>query len=521
MASTFMGLETSKRGLTTQQSGLYTTGHNIANANSLGYTRQRVNLEASKGYPATGLNAATGVGQIGTGVQAGSVQRVRDQFIDRQYRQETSKLGYWDARSTAISQMEDIMAEPSDYGLNESLNQFWSSLQDLNTSPESEATRKVVVQKGIAIAESFNYISSQLTQIQGNIANEIGVLSSDSNSILKQIASINEQIQTIEPNGYMPNDLYDARDVLIDELAAYYPIDVSYEKTGGNSQAIAEGIATVSLKLADGTKVELVNGKEYKQFRTTPSTAIPAGDGTSPTGPVEGFQLVKLNTDGTDGAVTDTINVSNLSDLGVLKSLINSFGYNDGGAAKGVYPDMLAKLDKLALAFVNEFNSIHGAGTDLKGVLGKPFFVASDGAAITASSISIDSIFESNSSLLAASNSPVGAKEEGNGANALLLSNLKFNSLTDIDGATIQTYYESIIGQLGVNGEQASRLAANSETIKITVSNNRASMSSVSLDEEMTNMITFQQAYNANARMITVVDEMLDKIINGMGRVGL
>ena len=110
---------------------------------------------------------------------------MRDQFIDRQYRQETSKLGYWDSRSTAISQMEDIMAEPSDYGLNESLNQFWSSLQDLNTSPESEATRKVVVQKGIAVAESFNYISSQLTQIQGNIANEIGVLSSDSNSIIK------------------------------------------------------------------------------------------------------------------------------------------------------------------------------------------------------------------------------------------------------------------------------------------------------------------------------------------------
>ena len=126
-----------------------------------------------------------------------------------------------------------------------------------------------------------------------------------SNSILKQIASINEQIQAIEPNGYMPNDLYDARDVLIDELAAYYPIDMSYAKSGGNSLAIAEGIATVSLKLADGTKVELVNGKEYKQFRTTPSTAIPAGDGTSPTGPVEGFQSVTsfTVTDGTDGAV--------------------------------------------------------------------------------------------------------------------------------------------------------------------------------------------------------------------------
>ena len=90
-------------------------------------------------------------GHIGTGVQAGSVQRVRDQFIDRQYRQETSKLGYWDARSTAISQMEDIMAEPSDYGLNESLNQFWSSLQDLNTSPESEELVRLSYKKGLQL----------------------------------------------------------------------------------------------------------------------------------------------------------------------------------------------------------------------------------------------------------------------------------------------------------------------------------------------------------------------------------
>ena len=125
MRSTFMGLETSKRGLFTQQSALYTTGHNISNANTDGYTRQRVNMETTPGYPGTGLNAPTTAGHIGTGVQAQSVQRMRDEFVDRQYRQETNKLGYWEATTRTISQMEDIMSEPSEFGINQAFTDFW------------------------------------------------------------------------------------------------------------------------------------------------------------------------------------------------------------------------------------------------------------------------------------------------------------------------------------------------------------------------------------------------------------
>ncbi|RKJ38213.1 flagellar hook-associated protein FlgK, partial [Butyricicoccus sp. 1XD8-22] len=142
-----------------------------------------------------------------------------------------------------------------------------------------------------------------------------------------------------------------------------------------------------------------------------------------------------------------------------------------------------------------------------------------------------------NPSLLAASSVE---NEEGNGKWAIELANLQyisldtgnfdikvggettsFTNLPTLDGATFQSFYEGLIGQLGVDGQEANRLQYNTETIRLTVENNRASMSSVSLDEEMTNMISFQQAYNANARMITVIDETLDKIINGMGRVGL
>src|SRR5690625_3880548 len=131
MRSTFMGLETNKRGLYTQQSALYTTGHNISNANTEGYSRQRVNMQATAGHPGVGLNSGTIPGYLGTGVEAGSIQRIRDSFVDHQFRQESNKLGYWESRSQAISQMEDVLNEPSHYGLQKSLSLFWQSLQDL------------------------------------------------------------------------------------------------------------------------------------------------------------------------------------------------------------------------------------------------------------------------------------------------------------------------------------------------------------------------------------------------------
>lgn len=511
MGSTFMGLETSKRGLTTQQSALFTTGHNISNANTIGYSRQRVNMEATLGYPGTGLNAPKIAGHLGTGVQAGSVQRIRDQFVDRQYRQESTKLGYWETRSNAISQIEDIVTEPSDFGMNAALDQFWSSLQDLSGSPENAATRKVLIQRALHVADSFNYTHKQLTDIQGNIGNEIKVSTVDINSILKQIASLNEQIQAVEPNGYLPNDLYDARDVLVDELSQYFPIEIEHEPSGGNALAIAEGSLTVSIKLGKGDPIVLVKGKDHASLETM-DTAGTTLDGTKLTA---GFDQIKIT--GTENISTATISYDRLdSSKGKLVSLIDSYGH--GNPVTGYFPETLAKLDDMSNAFRDEFNRIHELG----------FTLAEDGTPSTnkqsffegtgASGIKVLEAIIKNPNLIAVSNA---AGEVGNGKNAILLANMKFNKLDGLNDATVQSFYQGVIGQLGVDGEQANRLTTNAGTILLTVANNRASVSSVSLDEEMTNMITFQQAYNANARMITVVDETLDKIINGMGRVGL
>lgn len=510
MRSTFMGLETSKRGLYTQQSALYTTGHNIANANTEGYSRQRVNMETTLGYPGMGLNAPKTAGFIGTGVEASSVQRIRDTFVDRQYRQETNKLGYWEARSNAISQMEDILNEPSDYGLAKALDEFWNSLQDLHVNPEDGGARAVVVQRGIAVADSFHYMYNSIQQLKENTGNEVGILLKDANSVLQQIAELNHQIQSVEPNGYMPNDLYDKRDELLDQLSTYFPIEVEYGKSGGNALAIAEGPVTVSLKLNDGSKVELVNGKDFAQLQNAgPSQS----DGMTPTGAVEGLKIVDAS-----GNIIAAPTIDQFSNLGKFKSLVDSYGATGN---KGLYPDMISELNQLAKEFAEAFNAIHTAGTDLNGSPGLNFFVNSENPAeaITAGNINVNESILKDPNLIAASDST--ANEPGNGKNALKLANMKFEAITALGGVSVQSRFESIIGGLGVDGQQATRLTYNAQTLQQSVLERRASISSVSLDEEMTNMISFQQAYNANARMITVIDETLDKIINGMGRVGL
>jgi len=128
----------------------------------------------------------------------------------------------------------------------------------------------VVVQRGVAVADSFNYMHKSLKEIQTNLGTEIDVSAGQVNSILKQVSELNTQIQQVEPNGYLPNDLYDARDALLDELSGYFPIETNYEKSGGRASAVAEGSVTVTLKMKDGTKVELVNGSAHAKMETNP-----------------------------------------------------------------------------------------------------------------------------------------------------------------------------------------------------------------------------------------------------------
>ncbi|MBE1555009.1 flagellar hook-associated protein FlgK [Sporosarcina limicola] len=504
MRSTFMGLETGKRGMFTQQTGLYTVGHNLGNENTLGFSRQRVNMKTTTPFPGIGLSSGTSPGFIGTGVTAHSIERVRDVFVDRQYRQETNNFGYWESRSKAMEQIEDVMTVTSGAGLDKTLSLFWQSLQELAKEPANLGVRRVVVERGVDTAAVFNNMHKQLTDIRSGLKNEIEMSTSAINSIFKQIADLNDQIQRIEPNGYLPNDLYDSRDLLLDELSTYLPIEVSYTKSGGNALKIAEGPVTVSIK-TNGASIEVVKGKD---FATMASDLTGAGVN-------DYFNNYTFAGTGVTGG---TINHGELvQGKGKMLSLVNSYGY---AVDKGVYPEMLKNLNDMAKAFADGFNAIHSAGYEFEkdGTGNTPqagnFFAPTTGAG----DIKVLDAIKNDPKKIGASNA---ANEEGNGKNALLLAGMQSATLT-IDGTntTLTSFYDSLIGKLGVDAEQAKRFTTTSAISAIAVEKRRASISSVSKDEEMINMIKFQQAYNASARMITTIDETLDRIINGMGRVG-
>ena len=572
MTSTFHGLEVAKRGMMTQQTAIYTTSHNIANANTPGYSRQRVNFVETEPYPAASMNRPQIPGQMGTGVEAGSVQRVREQFLDVQYRSENNKLGYWDSRSTALSRLEDVFAEPSDTdGLSAVMNQFWQSLQDLSVNPENEGARSVVLQRAQGVVDTFHYLSNSMKDIQADLGNQISVGIKDVNSILKQIAELNQQIGEVEPNGYLPNDLYDERDRLVDELSNYLNVKVEKVESGGNALDIAEGQYKITLLDANGAPVQdsrgndvtLVNGSQFNQLGfSSGQTGQYTSNVSSPITNIEVF--TPDNSSQTDSDPVSGQEVASIAfctngnvdfSQGKLRGLIESFGYQIGEttdsngnvipAVAGIYPEMQDKLDQLAYTFGTLFNTVHKLGYDLEGNQASniDFFTNLSDVLNAASTIQLNSNIQTKD-IAASSNG-----SSGDGKNAINLGNilsmdlskdLTLEGVKNSDGtpvvlsvgknpgevdvpittSTINSYYEGMIGGLGVDSQQAKRLTNNSSTLLQSADEKRQSVSSVSLDEEMTNLIKYQHAYNAAARNITVIDEMLDKVINGMGIVG-
>lgn len=479
MRSSFMGLETARRGLSTQQHALETTGNNIANANTPGYSRQRINFEATEAYPPISVNRANIPGQMGTGVKAGSVERVRDEFLDLQFRQENTKFGYWEARSEALARMEEILNEPGQDGLSATLDRFWQSLHDLAADPSDSGARSVVRERGIAVSDTFQYLSQSLLTIQGNIEHDIDVTVDEVNAIGRQLNNINEQIAAVEPHGYLPNDLYDERDRLLDQLTELVDIEVEYEKFDDEKFPLAEGVVNVTIVGAE-SEHELVNGDDLTHTKIDNTLAVEGQKGK----------------------------------LSALKEMHDE------------YDAMLTNLDEMAYTFVTQFNEVHSGGYPLgeDAEQGNFFYEGDEGDEFVkegaARNIRLDDRIVDSLDNIAASSSEM----PGNGKNALALAEVKNevieNADSELNGKTIQDFYQELISQMGVDAQEANRMKDNATTLKTAVDVRRESISGVSLDEEMINLVRFQQAYNASARMVTSLDEMLDKIINGMGIVG-
>ncbi|NMD69081.1 flagellar hook-associated protein FlgK [Bacillus sp. DNRA2] len=485
MASSFHGLEVGKRALFAQQTALSTTGHNIANANSAGYTRQRAEMRASS---AMSVSAGIYSFQIGTGVEISKMQRMREDYLDVQIRSENKNLGYWEAKSDSLSKIEEILNEPSDEGIAYVMNEFWKGWQELAKDPDSAAARAVVRQRGVAVTESFKSIMDSLDQMQTDLKHVINTKTEEVNSLATQIANLNDQIGRLVANNYDPNDLYDQRDLLVDLLSKVVDVKVTNSVHG---------------------KVDISVGGELLVEGNTAKELTFEYDSTS--------GLVDPNTISIGDKKITLVS-------GELLGRFEAYGLVNGGSESTV-PYIKGKINDYAMTIVKAINDAHMEGENLDNINNGTTTKYTFFTGTSAQDLDVNQkILDSLDYIAAAQKDPLtGIASTGNGDNAKVIADLLLTKNLDFSGttSTVNDFYRNVIGQLGIDSQEAARMRENSQGIVEQVENRRQSISGVSLDEEMTNMIKFQQAYNAAARMVSVMDECLDKVINGMGRVGL
>jgi flagellar hook-associated protein 1 len=491
MRSTFAGIETSRRALMASQGALDTVTHNISNANTPGYSRQITSLETTSPYTIPSMYKSPIPGQIGTGVEIQSITRARDFFLDQQFRRENKASGYWGVQKDNLAKVEGVFAEPSDTGVQTVLNQFWESLQELSKNPHVDAVRSTVRQRAVNLAESFSQAYRQLVQQQQDLNSVIDIRTQEVNGIAYQIADLNREIVRVEGSGDHANDLRDKRDLLVDELSKLINVQVNDQPNGSIN------ISTVGQTLISG---------DYVAEMTT----------ISATGP-NGQQLLT--------PIWKDTGLPIIFDNGVIGGLLDarddSVAAGDGKNGVQGYID---QLNRMARALITDFNNIHDNGFDFNGNPGLAAFfnvaVLTPPATVVnwAKDFAVNPAILADAKRIAAAGTPGGAP--GNGDNAIALAQLSTAPSAILGGYTYENYYKAMVSQLGVDSQAAIRFTENQNLLTSTIDNQRQSVSGVSLDEEMTSMIKFQKVYSSAARMMTTYDEMLDTIINNMGRVG-
>ncbi len=492
MPSTFHGIELLKRALYAQQAAMNTAGHNVSNAQTPGYSRQRVEMVTTPPIEMPGLNRSTAKGQLGTGVNVDAIRRLRDTFLDLQYRNENQYLGEWVVMQNSFDKLEVIFNEikASDdgfgTGLNRVFNEFWNAWQDLSRDPESLTAKIAVVQRGVALAETFNTMARQLNAFETDLEKQTVAKVTQANGLLEQIAELNRQIVKIQSMGQNANDLMDRRDLLVDELSGLMNIEVNEDALGGYEIVLSRS--------DDGTG--------------NPILLVPAnGDMT---------QVAKFEFDTTN----KTLRVKNVADLYVIGSGPQNitepsgeiFGYLKSIEKVQAYHE---KLDELVQIFLE--GDIVVDGVTYQGING--LYNAATGNDLFSGDTAADIAFIVDPDDLAASGSTVFS---GYGELARVIAQLRNTLFDDGTGneAILADRYNGIVGKLGIESQEAQRRVKNHQLLVDQTNVLRQSVSGVSLDEEMANLVMFQHAYNAAARAVTVMDQMLDKLINGTGIVG-
>ena len=229
MQSTFSSIEIGKRSLVAHNQAMTTAGHNISNASTEGYSRQRVEMEQFDAIYLPGLNREETAGQIGQGVTVQSVRRLRDELLDQRIVAQTNSEGYWQTRDNYVLMLEQIYNEPDESSMRTRMDQFWDSWQELSVYPDSRAARQAVLSRGETLVDSIHQRFASLDGVKKMVDGDVVATVKQVNTLTKQIAAANEQIVKIKAMGDNPNDLLDKRDLLVEKLSSLINITVSQQ----------------------------------------------------------------------------------------------------------------------------------------------------------------------------------------------------------------------------------------------------------------------------------------------------
>ncbi len=468
-----------RKALQAQQVAIQTTGHNIANANTPGFTRQRVDLT-----PAVPFSLGS-VGSLGTGVDLKAITRIRDLLLDSQFRDAHQALGRQEAEEATLSQIELLVGEPSDNGLAGSMSALFASFQDLANYPTDLAVRSVVRDKARALADQFHRLDDGFEQLKIDLHNEIQVVVKQVNGLAQQIADLNRQIAMSEGGAGSANDLRDQRDQALDELSTLVSGSL-VEDIGGQVRVTVGG----GLTLVDGLTAVPLEAQDFDQ-----------ADPTYPDS-VRLFLGGNLMTPGG----------------GRLAGLLNS-----RNSTTGFVKGFQSQLDALAKAIVDEVNAVHAAGFGLDGISGRNLFAfttAPSGVTGAARYISVDPGIEADVTNIAAASTAAGVP--GDNSQALKLAGLQDDStvitLPSLQTVTFGSYLSGLVSDLAEQEAGAKRSVGLHTTMADFLTGRRDQASGVSLDEEMTDLIRFQKAYEAAAHFATVVNDLLGTLMNQLGR---
>ncbi|GLY03269.1 MULTISPECIES: flagellar hook-associated protein FlgK [Actinoplanes] len=473
MGSTFGGLNTALTSLYAQRRGLDVTGQNIANANSEGYTRQRVILHAQNHSMVPGVYVTQD--DLAGGVKVSSVERMRNAALDQRSYTEHANSAYHNQRTSAYNLIEDVFGEPSDTALQARLQDMWDGWNAVSANPDKAAPKSAMIEQATTVASTLNDAYASLNSQFASTRSGLDTYVNEVNKSAASIAALNKQIVNATNAGLSPNELKDQRGTEMTRLA---------ELIGATATEMPNG----SLNVYVGSS-PMVSGFHQRLIE------IEAGSATR----LEDLKTVQVAPRWTD---TKTA-VGTGGQMGAEMELL---------ASGGIVQSMSDRLDKVATKLADTVNTLHRAGYSIDGTTGLDFFVAGNADPLSAANIKVG--VTDPDKVAVSSGDPTGTVKILNGIVADDLSELSTSRV----GADAE--YQSLIGDLGVAAQSSAQRRDIQNAVTEQVDAARDAESGVNLDEEMTNMLMYQRGYEAAARVLTTIDSMLDQLINRTGLVG-